>query len=177
MLPDPLHPATVHLPLALVILIPIFALGALWAIHRGASVRKGWGLPVALMVLLVASSWLALETGEQQEEAVEAVVAESAIEAHEEAAERFLWLGATLLVLSSLGLVSGRIGGAARWTGAAGSLLLLAAGVQVGHSGGELVYRHGAADAYVDSTPGAREILGDAGRRERRERRDDDGRH
>lgn len=134
-------------------------------------------MPVALMVLLVASSWLALETGEQQEEAVEAVVAESAIEAHEEAAERFLWLGATLLVLSSLGLVSGRIGGAARWTGAAGSLLLLAAGVQVGHSGGELVYRHGAADAYVDSTPGAREILGDAGRRERRERRDDDGRH
>jgi uncharacterized membrane protein len=174
MLPDPLHPAIVHLPIALVILIPIFAFGALWAIHRGAAVRKVWGLPVGLMVLLVASAWLALETGEREEEAVEAVVAESAIESHEEAAERFLFVGATVLVLISVGLLSGRLGGVARWTGAAGTLLLLAAGVQVGHLGGELVYRHGAAAAYVDSTPGGDEMSGDG---ERRERRDDDDRH
>jgi len=171
MLPDPLHPAIVHLPIALVILIPIFAFGALWAIRRDATARKVWVLPVALMALLVASAWLALETGEWEEETVEAVVPESAIEAHEEAAERFLWLGATLLVLSSLGLVSGRIGGTARWTGAAGSLLLFAAGVQVGHSGGELVYRHAAASAYVDSAPGVDERSGD---RESGERPDDD---
>lgn len=171
MLPTPLHPAIVHLPMALMVLIPMFAFGALWAIHRGATIRNAWGLPVALMVLLVASSWLASETGENEEDAVEDVVAESTIETHEEAAERFFFLGATLLVLSGLGLFSGRIGETARWTGAVGSLLVLAAGVQVGHLGGELVYKHGAAAAYVDSAPGGSETLRDG---ERRERRDDD---
>lgn len=170
MLPDPLHPAIVHLPMALVVLIPLFAFGALWAIHRGATVRPVWALPVALMVLLVSSSWLALETGENEEDAVEDVVAESKIHDHEEAAERFLAVGVAVLVLSSLGLLSGRVSGPARWVGAAGSLLVLAAGVQVGHLGGELVYKHGAAAAYVDSTPGLGERSGD------RERRDaDDG--
>ncbi|GMR12694.1 MAG: hypothetical protein BMS9Abin29_0886 [Gemmatimonadota bacterium] len=177
MLPDPLHPAIVHLPIALVILIPIFAFGALWAIHRGRMTKRVWGLPVALMALLVASAWLALETGEREEETVEAIVAESAIDAHEEAAEQLIAVGVTILLLSSLGLFSGRLGGTARWVGAAGSLVLLAAGVQVGRLGGELVYRHGAAAAYVDSTPGVGQPSGDGQRGERRERGDDDDRN
>jgi hypothetical protein len=59
MLPDPLHPAVVHLPMALAVLIPA----------------------------------LALETGKDEEDRVERVVSEDLIEAHEEAAERFLLLG------------------------------------------------------------------------------------
>jgi hypothetical protein len=33
---DPLRPAVVHLPIALTLLVPVFAVGALWAIRRGA---------------------------------------------------------------------------------------------------------------------------------------------
>ena len=34
----------------------------------------------------------------------------------------------------------------------AATIAVLAAGVSVGHSGGELVYKHGAANAYLDSS-------------------------
>jgi len=39
--------------------------------------------------------------------------------------------------------------GLLRYVALAGSLVLLAQGVRVGHSGGELVYVHGAAGAYT----------------------------
>jgi hypothetical protein len=35
-----------------------------------------------------------------------------------------------------------------------GAVGIVATGVQVGHSGGLLVYRHGAASAYTDALPG-----------------------
>ena len=42
------------------------------------------------------------------------------------------------------------VGEAARLLTTVGAFGLIAAGVQVGHSGGELVYRHGAASAYTN---------------------------
>ena len=86
MLPDPLHPAVVHFPIVLVILLPIFALGALWAIRRGASARLAWAMPLAVAAALAASAWFAVETGEGQEERVESVLSESVLHEHEEAA-------------------------------------------------------------------------------------------
>jgi hypothetical protein len=77
-------------------------------------------------------------------------VAERAIHGHEEAAERFLVLSGVLLLVAAVGLAPRTVGEAARLLTAVGPLGLLAAGVQVGHSGGELVYRHGAASAYTD---------------------------
>lgn len=151
MLPDPLHPAVVHFPVALVMLLPLLALGALWAIRRGAEPLRAWGLVVGLAALLMAGSWVAVQTGEQQEEAVEAVVSEDAIHTHEEAAETFLWLVGGVLLLTGMGLVRGRVGGPVRVAATVATIGLAVAGWRVGHSGGELVYVHGAASAYVDA--------------------------
>ena len=148
LIPDPLHPAVVHLPIALVLLLPLFAIGALVAIRRGGRPLVAWGLTLTLLAALVGSSWVATETGEQQEERVEDVVGDAPMHAHEEAAETFLALAFGVLVISAPGLRSGRLGRAARIAGLAGSLALVGAGWKVGHSGGALVYEYGAAAAY-----------------------------
>ncbi|MEO8624314.1 MAG: hypothetical protein ABI625_24750, partial [bacterium] len=70
-LPEPLHPAVVHLPIALTLLLLPFAVGALWAIRRGATPLRAWGIAAALSALLTFSSWVAVETGEQTAERVE----------------------------------------------------------------------------------------------------------
>jgi len=149
MLPDPLHPAVVHMPIALAILVPALALLAAVLISRKLTPPRTWLALVLLQGLLVGSAWLALETGEEQEERVEKVVAERHIEAHEEAAERFQLAGVVGLVVVAAGLLPGPAGGIGRGAAVLVTLAVLAAGVPVGHSGGELVYRHGAANAYV----------------------------
>ena len=146
----PLHPVVVHFPIVLSVLLPISALVALWAIRKGTTPRWAWALPVAIAAALTASAYVATETGEQEEDRVERVVTERAIHGHEEAAERFLVLSGVLLVVAGVGLVPRTVGEAARLLTTVGAFGLLAAGVQVGHSGGELVYRHGAASAYTD---------------------------
>lgn len=152
-LPSPLHPAIVHLPMALAVLIPVFAVGSLWAIKQGARPFRAWGVAVALFCALSLSSWAALETGEDADEKVESIVPESAIGAHEEAAEQFLILSVIVLGVAAVGLFKGKAGGIARGAATVGTLGLLVSGWNVGHSGGGLVYKYGAASAYVaDST-------------------------
>ena len=92
LIPSPLHPAVVHLPIALAVLVPAFAVGALWSIRRGARPQVAWGITTALCAALSLSAWLAVQTGEQADEQVEAVVPDAPIETHEEAAEAFLTL-------------------------------------------------------------------------------------
>ncbi len=149
MLPNPLHPAVVHFPIVLVVLLPFFVAGALWAVRRGVAPLRAWAFPVGVAVALFASSVVALRTGQAEEERVERVVTESALESHEEAAERFLVLAGVLLVVAAVGLTKGNLGVSARLLTLVGSLGLVAAGVQVGAAGGELVYTHGAASVYV----------------------------
>ncbi len=155
MLPNPLHPAVVHFPIVLAFLLPLFAIGALVAIRRGARPLRAWLLPVAMGAALTLSSWVAVQTGEAQDERVERVVAEQPLETHEEAAELFLTLSGVLLLVSATGLVRGVVGRAGRITATVGAVALVVAAAQVGHSGGELVYRHGAARAYVPNSAGA----------------------
>jgi uncharacterized membrane protein len=155
MLPNPLHPALVHFPIVFVVLLPIAALVALWTIRRGAAPTRAWLVPTALAVGLALSAWIAVETGEQQEEVVERVVAEQTIETHGELAERFLLLSAAMAGLAGIGLFKNRVGSAARALGLFAAIGLMFVGYQVGHTGGELVYRHGAAAAYVDAAAGS----------------------
>jgi len=154
MLPNPLHPAIVHFPIALVVLLPFFAIGALWAIHRGASARRTWLIPTAVAAALTVSAFVALRTGQAQGEKVERVVPERVVDGHEEAAERFLILSGVLLLVAGTGLVGGVVGRSARLVSTVGAVALVAAGVQVGTSGGEMVYKHGAASVYAGA-PGA----------------------
>jgi uncharacterized membrane protein len=157
MLPDPLHPAVVHLPIALAVLIPV--LGAAWilSIAKGFLPARAWLVVVALQLLLAASAWVATETGEAEEERVERVIAERYIEPHEEAAEWFLIAAGVAVLVMAAGLLPNRLGRIGRVIGTLASLGVLAAAVSVGHSGGELVYRHGAASAYTGSSAEAPE--------------------
>jgi uncharacterized membrane protein len=148
-LPDPLHPAVVHLPIALAILVPLVAAFALLAARLGWLPSRGWAFVVLLQALLVGSAWLALETGEQEEERVEEVVAERHIEAHEERAERLMLGAAAVLLVLGAGLAPGRVGAVARPLGLVLAVGVAALAADVGHSGGALVYEHGAGAAYA----------------------------
>jgi uncharacterized membrane protein len=149
MLPNPLHPAIVHFPVVLALLLPLFIAGGFWAMRRGASLRRAWLLPTVAAAALAGSSWLAVETGEEQGERVERVVAERALDAHEDLAEAFLTGSAVVAVIAAAGLVGGLAGRVARLATVTGSLVLAGMVVRVGHTGGELVYRYGAASAYA----------------------------
>ena len=152
MIPDPLHPAVVHLPIALAVVIPLLALCGVIAIQRGFLPARTWIVAVGLQVLLAGSAWLAIETGEQTEERVEKVVAEEHIDEHAAAAEWFAYAATATALIFATGLASERIGRPARVVAVLASLFVLATAVRTGHLGGELVYRHGAAAAYTEQS-------------------------
>lgn len=156
----PVHPLVVHFPIVLAILLPFFAAGALWAIRRGARPLRAWAIPLALSAALAASALVAVETGEPQAERVEDIVAERALDTHEEGAELFLTLAAGLVMLTAAGLARGRIGGIARGLATVGAVGLVASAALVGHSGGQLVYREGAASAYTTPRDGMPTTVG-----------------
>lgn len=157
----PLHPIVVHFPIVFSVLLPISILVALWAIRKGTTPRKAWTVPLAMAAALALGAFVATRTGENEEDQVERVVAKGAIHGHEEAAERFLTLSGVLLVVAAAGLLPGTAGRAARMVTAAGALGLVGAGIQVGHSGGTLVYREGAANAYTGPADSARTRMAD----------------
>lgn len=162
LLPVPLHPAIVHLPIALAVLLPLFAIGGLIAVRRGAAPRAAWGITVAMAAALVATGLIAKETGEDGEEKVENVVPKAAFQAHEEAADRFVVVGLAVFALSLLGLRRDSIGNAGRIVATVGTVAVLAAGYSVGHAGGRLVYQHGAASAYATTGVGGAALAGGA---------------
>src|SRR5262249_1159615 len=94
----PLHPAVVHIPLGLAVVMP-FLLGAMvWAVVTGRLPGKVWLLALALQGTLLGAAALALRTGEQDEDRVEGRAGESGVEAHERAAQAFTTAaGATFL--------------------------------------------------------------------------------
>jgi len=151
MIPEPLHPAVVHFPIVLAALLPFVALAASITIRRGASARHAWAPVMVMTFLLATSAWVAVRTGEAEEDVVERVVAESAIHEHEERAEVFFPLAAGLLLLAAGGFLSGARGTVLRDVTAFAAVGLFGVVVWVAASGGELVYEHGAADAYVTS--------------------------
>ena len=153
MLPDPLHPAVVHFPIVLTFLLPIVIAAAMWAIRKGAKPARAWAVPVAFSLGLAASAWAAVETGEGQEDRVENIVPGAAMDSHEDAANLFLKLSAGLALIAAAGLIPRVVGRSARLGAAAGAVGLIFVGIQVGRSGGDLVYVHGAASAYSHVKP------------------------
>lgn len=143
MLPSPLHPAIVHFPIVFMILLPLVALGALWATRRETPNRRAWLVPVLAAAALWGSAWLAIQTGEKDEDRAEDLVGERTMEAHEEAAERFLVLSGGIVILMAAGLLRGRTGGLARTAATIAAFALVVPGYQVGHSGGRVAYGDG----------------------------------
>jgi hypothetical protein len=151
------HPKLVHVPIALGLLMPLIAAGLWLAWWGGWLPARAWILAPALQVILVVSGIAAMQSGEAEEHRVERVVAEQYIERHEEAAERFVWASGGVLALM---ILAGALGArrSARYVAAAatlGSLLVLWLGYRTGEAGGSLVYEHGAAQVYSDTTPAA----------------------
>ena len=153
MLPNPLHPAIVHFPLVLAFLLPISAFAAIWTIRKGSRASRAWIVPVAIAAALSLSSWIAVETGENQDERVEQVLQDAPLDTHEDAAEAFLTGSVVLLLITTAGLIRGPMGKISRVAAATGAIALIAGAAYVGHTGGQLVYKYGAASAY--STPAA----------------------
>ena len=158
MLPDPLHPAVVHLPIALAVLMPLLA--AVGDLRDREGVRAGphvAGRRRCSRCCSPGRPGSRSRPGEADEERIERIVAEQHVEAHEEAGERLLIAAGVAALLVAAGLLPDRLGSAARVVGTLASLGVLAAAVAVGHSGGELVYRHGAASAYTGPSAEAAE--------------------
>jgi uncharacterized membrane protein len=146
----PLHPAIVHLPLGLAILMPLLAGGFAWALWSGRVRPRAWMAVVALQALLVGSGMVAMNTGEAEEDRVEAVVQKSAIHEHEEFAEQFVWAAGGTLVLAGLVLVfqQRRVSRGLAAAAVIATVAVAGLALRVGHAGGQLVYAHGAASAY-----------------------------
>ena len=172
----PLHPAIVHLPLGLAFVLPALAIGYAWAVWKGKVRARAWLAIVALQAVLLAAGVVAMNTGEREEDRVERVVPSAALEQHEAYAEHFVWATGFTLVLAGLVLVSRRpaIAHALTLATVAGTIVVAAAAIRVGHAGGRLVYVHNAGSAYGGAAPAAGADRGTPAAREARRGDDDD---
>lgn len=151
----PLHPALVHLPLGLAVVLPLVAAALTVAFFRGLLPRRAWALWVGLQLVLVVGALASMQTGDSDAEKIEGRVGEAPVEEHEESAERFTWAAAGVLVLGAAVFVLKRprafAWGAAVTT--VGTLLVAGLGLLAGHAGGRLIYEHNAAAALQSSGP------------------------
>jgi uncharacterized membrane protein len=151
----PLHPAVVHVPLGLALVLPLVAAGLALALWRGLLPRRSWAVVVLLQLVLVGGAAAALLTGGHEEDRVERVVGKAPIHRHEEAAEDFLWAAvAVLAVAGAVLLLPARAVPAGALVTVGATLVVAALALRTGKAGGELVYRFGAAAAY-GAGPGA----------------------
>ena len=153
----PLHPAIVHLPVGLALLMPLFAAGFALALWKEWLGPRAWTAVVALQALLLASALVAINTGGSEEDRVERLVPKGALQQHEAFADQFTWASGATLGLAALVLVLRRPG-VSRALAAATVVATFAVtglGLRVGHAGGQLVYVHGAAAAYLGSSGAA----------------------
>lgn len=138
-----LHPAVVHVPLGLAVVMP-FLLGAMvWAVVTRRIPGRVWLLALVLQGTLVGAAALALRTGEQDEDRVEGRAGESAVEAHERAAQAFTIAAGATFLAAAVALVlrnRRRLFLAAGGTSVALSVLMLVLGIQTGSRGGALVH-------------------------------------
>jgi len=154
MLTIPWHPAIVHIPLGLTLVLPLIALIIYFLIEKGRIDSSAWIVVVILQAFIVTGAFIALKTGEIEEHRVERIVKKSFVHEHEEKAEWFAWISGAALALNIAGYFlkrSERVAYKQRrvidGVVFAGILLSLAVAFTVGKSGGELVYKHGAAGA------------------------------
>lgn len=151
----PLHPAIVHLPLGLAVVMPLVAAALAWAIWKDRLPIRAWVMAAGVQALLLGGALLAMRTGEGDEDRVEDLVGKAALHIHEEMAEQFVWTVGITLALAVLALFVKRpLAHRLMAATVAGTLIVLGAGFRVGHAGGELVYVHGAASAYARTTQG-----------------------
>lgn len=167
-----LHPKLVHLPIALGVLMPLLTVATLVAWWRGWMPKRTWAFVVALQAVLVLSGVAALRTGSADEDRVEKLVGEARIEAHEEAAELFVW-GAAGVLAVALAVAGVRKEGASQALAAlavVGSVAVLFLGYRTGEAGGRIVYADNGVSVFTGGAAGG----GEVGKHEEKEGKDKD---
>ena len=144
----PLHPIVVHFPIVLGALLPFLAILLWWAIKKWQWTPKVWALVSAVALIYTLAAVTAVQLGEADEEKVEKVVSEKVIEEHEEAGEMIPWIAGTLFLVS-LGGFTVRYSKQAQMAMIGLSLVAVVPLIHAGHTGGELVYEHGASVAHL----------------------------
>ena len=140
----------VHFPLALTFIVPILVVIFAIMIRMNKMNPKSWLIIVGLQMVIVGTGYIALESGETEEDQVEKVVSKNLIHEHEEAAEVFVGSTVVALVLSIAAFfVRKEIGFPLKIVISLIGLVSSYLSYRTGHLGGELVYKHGAASAYV----------------------------
>lgn len=172
--PEPLHPAVVHFPVALLLLGAFVTVLAVF-------IRR-WHLPLFAAILLslgAVGAIVAVATGEEEEEKVEHAIpaAEPVLEEHAHWGEgaRNAGIVAALLAVVAAVLAKKPVGG--RVLSALAACLALVAGyyvAQAGHYGGDLVYGHGAGVTSGGQKTGSGEGSPAPGREAWREEKDED---
>ena len=147
----PFHPAIVHLPLGLALVVPLLALGIALAYFRGALPKRAFWAVIGAQAIVAIGAAVAMRTGEGEEDAVERFVSHAALEAHEHAATYFLWAAVAALLFSAVVAVvrSDRRARPLALASGVAAFVVAGLGVNVGRAGGELVYVHGAAAHYA----------------------------
>jgi hypothetical protein len=157
-----MHPKLVHIPVTLAILMPFLAGGVFLAWLRGWFPRRTWIIVAILQGVLAVSAFTALKSGEVDEEIVENVVSEDAIEEHAEYAEKFLIAGIIVFLLAAAGAAIPKEGIARGFAGTAllGTLIVFWLAYETGEHGGKLVYELGAANAHIAASGAAIPVPG-----------------
>jgi len=149
----PLHPLIVHFPMALTFVLPVLIVIFALMIRSNKMSPKAWLIITGLQLTVVATGYISLETGETEEHAVEKVVSKKLIHEHEEAAEIFVGSTVIALVLSIAAFfIRKELGFSLKVAIAGVSLISCYLAYKTGELGGELVYKHGAASAYIQET-------------------------
>jgi uncharacterized membrane protein len=146
----PFHPIIVHFPLALTFVLPILILIFALMIKKNKMSHQAWLVIIGLQVLTSVTGYIALESGEEAEEVAERVVNKNVIHEHEERAEVFVGSTVIALVISVAAFfLRKEIQFLVKLTVCLVSLVSCFFAYRTGESGGELVYRYGAASAYT----------------------------
>lgn len=154
----PLHPVFVHVPIGIASILPLVLIYLLWGQRRGTLPATAWWIGVGLAALMAGGAVVAIRTGEAEEDRVERIVPEAALEAHEEAAEAFQVAAIATAALALLGALvkAAKPSAGLRSVALAASIVALALVVRAGHAGGLLVYEHNAGAAYLKPASDAR---------------------
>ncbi|HUM13179.1 MAG TPA: hypothetical protein VLT82_19685 [Myxococcaceae bacterium] len=171
----PLHPAVVHVPLGLALVMPLLLGVMVWAIATDRLPGRAWLLALVLQGLILAAAAVALRTGEQDEERFEARTGEAGIAAHERAARAFTGTAAGTFAAAVVALALRHRRRPFVLAGATSVVLsvgMLALGIQAGHRGGALV--HGGAALAVPGEGVADPGTAETAEKESSEQDDDD---
>ena len=161
------HPAVVHFPIALLMTAaPVAILGAI--------TRKPTWQRAATVCLVVgaASSFMAVETGEEMEEA-DFVANKALIHEHEEMAEKTMYSAIALALLAvGVEVVTARsmgpkmLGTGGRWAVAAGSVAVAGMVGYTGHLGAQDAWPELIGPNAIETTPEAGTVKGEGGDKE-----------